>query len=166
MLLSVESARRTAAGQPPLSVLAERSVLQRLKDHRLHELLSTGHPLESFGRLVELEEGHRVILGVEGLAMTPLRARHAEVAFGLLIEHRGSPVLGWTVRGCGWLDCWCNGQQVSKAGGRAAAHNSHRGGEGAVFHRPTSFCPAPGSFCWGMGGDNVVNAGGLRISPW
>jgi len=124
VILAVESARRTAtattgststrgtapAPPPPAltTVLAERAVMRRLREHRLHELLSTGRPLDTFAHFVELQEGVRTELGGGAaaaagarLAVTPLRAQHAEVAFGLLIERDGAPVLGWTAdSGC------------------------------------------------------------------
>jgi hypothetical protein len=80
-------------------VVAERRVMARLKEHRLHELLSTGRPLAAFGEFLELQEDVRAELGAWGLSVTPLRAAHTEVAFGLLVECDGTPVLGWTVRG-------------------------------------------------------------------
>jgi ribonuclease BN (tRNA processing enzyme) len=101
VMLAVESTRRAAAAEPPLTVLAEREVMRRLRDHRLSELLSTGRDLNSFGRLVDLETGRSMQLDgtAAGLALTPLLARHSEVAFGLLVEYNGVPVLGWTVGG-------------------------------------------------------------------
>ena len=80
------------------TVLAEAGVLSALKEHRLAELRSTGRPLESFGRFVQLEEARAHDLGAWGLTLTPLRARHSERAYGLLMERDGRPVLGWTVR--------------------------------------------------------------------
>ncbi len=97
MLLAVESARRAARGAPPLTLLAEARVMQRLRDHRLAELHSTGRPLEDFARFIELQEGASTPLGAWGLALTPLRAAHAELCFGLLVTAGGAPVLGWTV---------------------------------------------------------------------
>jgi hypothetical protein len=80
-----------------MTVLAEGRVMQRLKEHRLAELSSTGLPLQHFGHFVDLEEGRSADLGAWGLAVAPLRARHSELAFGLLITRHGVPVLGWTV---------------------------------------------------------------------
>ncbi|KAF6262498.1 beta-lactamase-like protein [Scenedesmus sp. NREL 46B-D3] len=90
VLLAVESQR--GAG---LSVLAEPSVLNTLLTHRLHELRSTGRQLSDFGSFAACPAGQLHELG-GGLALLPLKSRHAERCFGLLLYWQGQPLLGWS----------------------------------------------------------------------
>lgn len=92
VLLAVESARGRR-----LTVLAEAGVLHTLAQHRLAELQSTGRPLSHFAALQPCAAGELQQLPC-GLGLLPLRARHAERCYGLLISHQGRPVLGWSVR--------------------------------------------------------------------
>jgi hypothetical protein len=86
---------------PPLTLVAERRVMRRLRRHRLAELRSTGRGLDAFAHFLALREGNRTEVrarcccgsggGSEAAALlriglTPLRARHAELAFGLLVD--------------------------------------------------------------------------------
>lgn len=61
----------------------------------LHAL--AGRPLSSFADFQACAEGRLQHLP-GGLALQPLRSRHAETCFGLLLYWQGKPVLGWTVR--------------------------------------------------------------------
>ncbi|KAF8073056.1 hypothetical protein HT031_000717 [Scenedesmus sp. PABB004] len=90
VVLAVESQRGRR-----LKVLAEPGVLRTLTTHRLAELASTGRPLDAFAALTPCAAGQLHDLG-GGLGLLPLRARHAERCFGLLLFWRGAPVLGWS----------------------------------------------------------------------
>ncbi|WIA29380.1 hypothetical protein OEZ86_011884 [Tetradesmus obliquus] len=90
VLLAVESQRGRR-----LSVLAEPSVLNTLRSHRLHELQSTGRQLHEFGCFTACAAGQLHELG-GGLALLPLKSRHAERCFGLLLFWQGQPLLGWS----------------------------------------------------------------------
>ncbi len=101
--LPVVAAVACAQQAPAMTLLAQRDVLNRLLQHRLHELQSTGLPVNAFLTPVALEQGQQHTLP-EGLSIQPVRARHAELCFGLIVRWHGHAVLGWTV--C--VDC-CDG---------------------------------------------------------
>lgn len=63
----------------------------------------TGLPLSSFAEVQACVAGQAHQLP-GGLALQPVKSRHAEACYGLLVHWQGSPVLGWTVRpmGCGY----------------------------------------------------------------
>ncbi len=90
VLLAVERQRGRR-----LRLLAETGVLQALEAHRLAELRSTGRPLADFAESQACDVGVVTDLG-GGLALLPLRARHAERCCGALLYWRGAPVLGWS----------------------------------------------------------------------
>lgn len=88
MLLAVESAARAALQLPPITLAAAPGVLQRLAAHRLHELISTGQPLAAWVQLQALSEGTWANVGRRGvLRVMPLRSRHAEMCYGLLVGY-------------------------------------------------------------------------------
>lgn len=123
VMLAVEAPARAASGLPPLALFATRDVLHVLVHHRLHELRSTGRPLHYWASLHAVDEGRWARVGSAGiLAIMPVRARHAETCYGLLVGCAPSvhdvaamaavpcstaplirPLLGWTVGvlGCG-----------------------------------------------------------------
>lgn len=84
---------------PKPTLLAHHDVLSVLLQHRLHELQSTGLPLDAFVTPHALCEGEAFALGVSGLSLQPVRSKHSERCFGLLLRWDGQPVLGWTVGG-------------------------------------------------------------------
>jgi len=92
VVLAVEASR---GARPRL--LAHRRVMARLRDHRLHELLSTGHPLDHFARMTEVPEAGegRVEVG-HGLSLATVHTRHSELCYGALLYLHGAPLLGWT----------------------------------------------------------------------
>lgn len=63
--------------------------------------MCTGLPLSSFAEVQACVAGQAQQLP-GGLALQPLKSRHAEACYGLLVHWQGTPVLGWTVRlvGC------------------------------------------------------------------
>eukprot|EP00878_Enallax_costatus_P033410 GHUV01036839.1.p1 GENE.GHUV01036839.1~~GHUV01036839.1.p1 ORF type:complete len:173 (+),score=32.31 GHUV01036839.1:541-1059(+) len=79
-----------------MTLLAENNVMNTLATHRLHELQSTGRQLTDFANLQGCLAGQLHQLPC-GLGLLPLRARHAERCFGLLVYYDGQPVLGWSV---------------------------------------------------------------------
>ncbi|MES1943784.1 beta-lactamase domain-containing protein [Salinisphaera sp. PC39] len=89
--LPVTLAEAAAAGRRP-RVIAGPEVAPRLREHRLHELRSTGRPLSAFCDLV-VPDGP-CELG-QGLRLTLLRARHAEPCYGFLLSRHDRPVLGY-----------------------------------------------------------------------
>lgn len=89
--LPVVLAEAAAAGWCP-RVIAGPEVALRLREHRLHELRSTGRPLSAFCDLA-VPDGP-LDLG-RGLRLTLLRARHAEPCYGFLLSRDGRPALGY-----------------------------------------------------------------------
>jgi hypothetical protein len=60
-------------------------------------LHTAGRQLSEFGSFAGCPAGQLHELG-GGLALLPLKSRHAERCFGLLLYWQGQPLLGWSVR--------------------------------------------------------------------
>lgn len=78
------------------TLLAHEDVLHRLIQYRLHELVSTGLPVDAFVAPHALREGHAYTLPGTPLSLEPVLAQHSERCFGLLVRWNGQPVMGWT----------------------------------------------------------------------
>ncbi|MEM7782487.1 MAG: MBL fold metallo-hydrolase [Planctomycetota bacterium] len=76
-----------------LVLISERRVMRTLKNHRLHELESTGLPLDDFYEFVEVEEGKEHPLTSE-ISIVPVKGCHSELSFGLIVSYLGQPILG------------------------------------------------------------------------
>lgn len=98
IVAAVTRCQQQTHGGDTMTLLAQRDVLDRLVQHRLHELQSTGLPLEHFTTPVALECSQQYVLPETGISLQPIRARHAELCFGLIVRRHGRAVLGWTVR--------------------------------------------------------------------
>jgi hypothetical protein len=59
-------------------------------------LHTAGRQLSEFGSFAGCPAGQLHELG-GGLALLPLKSRHAERCFGLLLYWQGQPLLGWSV---------------------------------------------------------------------
>lgn len=93
--------RGDGASTPP-TLLAHADVLPVLLQHRLHELQSTGLPVEAFVTPRALQTGEPWTLPGTLLSLEPVLAQHAERCYGLLLRWDGQPIVGWTVGGCWW----------------------------------------------------------------
>mmetsp|Transcript_34599 Transcript_34599/g.79685 ORF Transcript_34599/g.79685 Transcript_34599/m.79685 type:complete len:297 (-) Transcript_34599:169-1059(-) len=80
-----------------MCVIAETEVMQRLLQHRMHELRSTGRALDDFASWLPVPEGQPFTLHCEAgvIQVTLIQAQHSEVCFGALFEI-GGLTLGWT----------------------------------------------------------------------
>lgn len=82
-----------------MRVVGEPEVLARLREHRMHEMRSTGRPLEDFAEWIEAPEGRPVrIPGKRSnldLEVTTHRAAHSELCFGAVVRCGGTSI-GWT----------------------------------------------------------------------
>ncbi len=81
-----------SSGGVRLPLLAESGVMERIRDRRLHELVSTGKPLEHFFDYRALEENTRFRLG-DAFEVMPLQGTHSERSFGLMIFEDGKELL-------------------------------------------------------------------------
>lgn len=77
-----------------LSLLAERGVMDRLREHRLHELRSAGEPLEHFFDFHALDPLQPHTLAPEHITLRLVRGAHSERSFGFVLAVRGIPRLG------------------------------------------------------------------------
>jgi hypothetical protein len=75
-----------------LPLLAEAGVMERIRQHRLHELLATGIPLDDFFEFRPLEVG-AVYQLTEDVGLEPIQGLHAERSFGFILCWRGAPIL-------------------------------------------------------------------------
>lgn len=80
-----------------INLLAHHRVLPTLLQHRLHELQSTGLPVDAFVTPHPLREGVPFALS-HGLSLEPVLAQHSEPCYGLLLRRHGQAIVGWTVR--------------------------------------------------------------------
>lgn len=85
-------AAESAAGRR-LAVIAGARVAPRLRQHRLHELESTGRPVTNFCDLLVVEDG--IALG-DGLRLALLPGRHSEPSYGFLLYREDAPLLGFS----------------------------------------------------------------------
>ena len=75
----------------PGTLYAETLVLDRIVEHRLHELVSTGSPIDDFFDCRPLSAN--VIASIDGNhAIELLEAQHSERCFGFILYRDGSPV--------------------------------------------------------------------------
>lgn len=93
VVLAVEGLQRKRLMQ----VVAAPEVLSRLQSHRMHEMQSSGHPLDDFARWVDAPEEATIELetDVNTMKLTTHRSRHSETCFGALLELGGLRI-GWT----------------------------------------------------------------------
>jgi hypothetical protein len=80
----------------------------KVHDHTHAVLLAAaGRQLSEFGSFTACPAGQLHELG-SGLALLPLKSRHAERCFGLLLYWQGQPLLGWSVsaHAPAWLYVW------------------------------------------------------------
>jgi len=93
LVLAVESLQKHRS----MRVVAAPEVMLRLKTHRMHEMLSTGLPLEAFAEWMEAPEEEVLRLETEAgeLQVTTYKAVHSECCFGARIVH-GEIAIGWT----------------------------------------------------------------------
>lgn len=75
-----------------LPLLAERGVMARLREHRLHELRSTGEALDAFFHFQPLDEGDAHPLG-QDFSLRPVRGAHGERSFGFVLSAGAAPCL-------------------------------------------------------------------------
>ena len=80
------------AGGTRLRLLSEAGVMDRLQQHRLHELHSTGRELTSFFEFDALTAGE-VCSVDDQIGIEPVRGRHAERSFGVKVSFSGQAVL-------------------------------------------------------------------------
>lgn len=75
-----------------LNVIVGPMVAPRLREHRLHELTSTGHPLADFCDLTKADGP--IELG-DGITIELLPARHSEPNYGFILRRGDTPLLAY-----------------------------------------------------------------------
>eukprot|EP00933_Yihiella_yeosuensis_P033933 TRINITY_DN27523_c0_g1_i3.p2 TRINITY_DN27523_c0_g1~~TRINITY_DN27523_c0_g1_i3.p2 ORF type:complete len:187 (-),score=48.33 TRINITY_DN27523_c0_g1_i3:1056-1616(-) len=80
-----------------MKVIAAPEVMARLKLHRMHEMLSTGRPLDAFCHWLEVSGGDPQLLETEAgnLEITAQKSQHSEICFGAIVRHDEASI-GWT----------------------------------------------------------------------
>ena len=78
-----------------LTVGGSSEVLRRLKEHRIHELYSTGKSANELANWRSIEPGELDMLS-EYLSMELFKAKHSELSYGFVLHHNGNPIVGYT----------------------------------------------------------------------
>lgn len=90
VILAVESKK----GEP-ITVISHDIVMKKLMYHRLDELKSTGHPVSYFMKAAILYDNHKINIGKD-LYLEPIKAKHSEDCYGVLIYKEEDLILGWS----------------------------------------------------------------------
>jgi glyoxylase-like metal-dependent hydrolase (beta-lactamase superfamily II) len=78
-----------------LTVISAPEVESRLRQHRLHELYSTGRSADDIANWTPAPEGEVVRVDDEFTLVTHL-GRHSETSYGFVLFHAGTPILGFS----------------------------------------------------------------------
>jgi len=83
-----------AAGRK-MTVVSAPEVTTRLREHRLHELYSTGKTADDIARWIVAPPG--VLTRVDDdFEVVTFRGRHSEISFGMVLYADGAPILGFS----------------------------------------------------------------------
>jgi ribonuclease BN (tRNA processing enzyme) len=82
-------------GGRKLTVVSAPEVEARLKEHRIHELYSTGKTGDEIASWITAPEGATTRVD-DRFSLVTHRGRHAETSFGFVLHDRGRPILGFS----------------------------------------------------------------------